>query len=327
MGIFDSKIYLNPKYNHLDRYVKIMYKGFWTPSKYKQKLKEADVPYIKNAMSEKDKEAIKRCIMTIAMVEDRVKVYWGSLVSDIPQTVVGDVGGAFNMSEVTHRRSYHALVEQLGIDLTGVEKYPLLVKRIKYLQKYLEKDPKVIGKKRVLKKLVLFTSLVERCSLFTQFYILMSYDYHKKGLSTISALQQSTAIEEDLHYNFGIDIINIIKEEYPQLWDSYLTELIYKNIKMAYTTEKQLINWFFEKGVPDHITKEEVLNFLNYNFSRVSEDLGLKNNFKYDKDLFENKNKWFILKTKSKTEPDFFDRVVGDYSSEDKEVNINDINF
>lgn len=37
----------------------------------------------------------------------------------------------------------------------------------------------------------------------------MSYAYNNM-IKTISSLQESTAIEEDVHYSFGIDVINII---------------------------------------------------------------------------------------------------------------------
>ena len=65
----------------------------------------------------------------------------------------------------------------------------------------------------------------------------MSFEKNSKGLTTISSLQQSTASEETMHYNFGIDLINIIKEEYPQLWEEYLIDLVTKNLEMAYETE------------------------------------------------------------------------------------------
>ncbi len=41
----------------------------------------------------------------------------------------------------------------------------------------------------------------------------MKYDKEKKGLATISALQQSTAIEENVHFSFGIELINIVKKK------------------------------------------------------------------------------------------------------------------
>lgn len=326
MGIFEQTNYLDSRYQHLDKYVNIMYKSFWTPAKYEKLISEVDAPYYHNQMGEVDKEAINRCILAIAMVEDKVKSFWPSIYKDFPQTIIGDVGALFGMSETTHRRSYHALAEQVGINVDLMMSHALLRDRLIYLSKHLVDDPKIIGKKRILKKLILFTSLVERGSLFTQFYILMSYAKRNKGLKTISSLQQSTATEELVHYSFGIDLINIVKEEYPQLWEEYLIDLVEKNIHMAYNTELKLIDWFFEKGVPEHLTKEEVVNFLNYNFHNIAKDLGLGIDYKFDENIYNKDNNWMMLKLHS-TEPDFFDNAVGGYSSQDEEINIDEFKF
>ena len=327
MSIFDKTKHIDPKYQHLDKYVNIMYRGFWTPAKYEKLIKEVDVPYFFNNMDKEDQEVISRCILAISIVEDKVKTYWSTLALDIPQTIIGDVGGLFGMSEVTHRRSYHALAEYLNVDTDNLSKYDALKGRIEYLSKYVETDPKIIGKKRILKKLVLFTSLVERCSLFTQFYILMSYAYRNRGLKTISALQETTAIEEVTHYSFGIDLVNIIKEEHPTMWDEYMVELISDNIKVAYQSELNLIDWFFENGTPDHLTKEEVINFLNYNFNVISKDLELDLKFEVSEELYRERNEWFTVKVFTTSEPDFFDSTVSSYASDDEEIDLNEFNF
>jgi ribonucleoside-diphosphate reductase beta chain len=326
-NIFEKGKHLNPEYQALDKYVLMMYRCFWTPAKYQKLIKEQDVPYYLNSMDKVDQEAIKRCILSVAMVEDKVKVYWPSLYFDLPQTIISDISGAFGMSETTHRRSYHSLLEDLAIDTQEIYSHPATKGRIDYLTKYLEVDPKIIGKKRILKKLILFTSLIERISLFTQFYILMSYAKRNKGLKTISALQQSTATEEIIHYSCGIDIINIIKKESPQLWDEYLVELVEKDIKESSKAEKKMIDWFFEKGTPDHLTKEEVLNFLNYNLDQVCKDLNLGISFKYDVDMYQEKNKWFMEKITTAGEPDFFDNAAGGYASEDVEMDLDNFEF
>lgn len=326
-GIFIKEKHIDPRYSNFDKYINIMYRGMWTPSAYEKLIREVDAPHYFNVMKEEDKESIKRCILLVSMVEDKVKTYWTGLNRVIPQTIIGEVGGLFGQSEVTHARSYRALADALGITdlLDEVLEIPVVGDRVKYLQKYLEEDPKVIGKKRVLKTLVLFTTLVEKGSLFTQFYILMSFAKASKGLKTISALQQSTATEENVHYSFGIDLVNVIKREYPQLWDEYLVELINKNIQAAYDAELALIDWIFEKGVPEHLTKEEVVNFLNYNFNIICKDLDLDLTFEYDKDLYKEKNEWFTLKTEMPVEPDFFDNNVGGYASDDEEVSFEDV--
>jgi ribonucleoside-diphosphate reductase beta chain len=327
MSIFEKTKHVDPKYQRLDKYVNIMYRGFWTPAKYEKLIKEVDVPHFFNAMGKVDQDVISKCILAISIVEDKVKTYWSSLALDIPQTIIGDVGGLFGMSEVTHRRSYHALAEYLNVDTDNLSKYDALKGRIEYLSKYVETDPKIIGKKRILKKLVLFTSLVERCSLFTQFYILMSYAYRNRGLKTISALQETTAIEEVTHYSFGIDLVNIIKEEHPTMWDEYMVELVTDNIKVAYQSELNLIDWFFENGTPEHLTKEEVINFLNYNFNVISKDLGLDLTFEVNEELYRERNEWFTVKVFTTSEPDFFDQAVSGYASEEEELDLDNFNF
>ena len=326
-NIFEKNLHIDPTYQHLEKYVHIMYRGFWTPAKYEKGVREVDAPHFFNVLEHLDQEAIKRCILAISIVEDKVKTFWPSVPIDMPQTIIGDVGGLFGQSEVTHRRSYHSLADALNVKIEDVSKHEALRGRIAYLAKYLEPDPKIIGKKRILKKLVLFTALVERCSLFTQFYILMSYAYHNRGLKTISSLQESTAIEEDIHYKFGLDLINIIKEQFPQLWDEYFVELVTSNIEMAYQSELNLIDWFFESGVPEHLTKQEVVNFLNYNFNTVCKDLKLDLSFEVDTELFNEKSAWFKTKVFMTTEPDFFDGMVSGYASDDEEVDIDNFKF
>lgn len=325
-GIFENVEYLDKRYNFLERYVHIMYKGFWTPAKYEKLIREVDLPHYNNVLNNVDRVCIRRCILSTAMVEDKVKLVWPTIYNDFPQTIIGDIGCLFGQSEVTHRRSYHALVEAIGIDIKEVNEHQALRDRLKYLNKHLEKDPNIKGKKQILKKITLFTGLVEKGSLFTAFYILMSFAKNNRGLKTISALQQSTAAEENVHYSFGIDLINIVKEQYPELWEEYLIELVSKNIQMAYEAELNLINWFFEEGVPEHLTKEEVINFLNYNFNTICKDLKLDLKFDYDEVLYTEKNEWMTLKLYS-TEPDFFDNAVGGYSDTDEEVDLDGFKF
>jgi len=328
MSIFEPDLYLNPKYDFLDKYTNMMFKAFWTPAAYMKLIEEQDVPHFNNVLNEEDREAIRRCILAIAIVEDKVKSYWMTLHKELPQTVISDVGGCFGLQEVAHRKSYHALVEALNIDIEEIYKYPETKGRIKYLEKYLENDPKIIGKKRILKRLILFTALVERISLFTQFYILTSFSYHSRGLETIGALQKSTAQEElFMHYAFGLDLINIIKEEHPQLWEDYLIEQIERNIKEAYKAEIKLIDWFFAKGTPSHLTKEEVVNFLNYNFKSVVGDLGLNLNYKYDEELYKEKNEWFMIRLQGMTNGDFFANELGNYSSDEERIELDNFEF
>lgn len=326
-NIFEKTKHIDPNYEYLMKYGDKMWKGFWTPAKYKKNIEKTDAPYVVNRMSEADSTCIKRCVMAISLVEDKVKSFWANLNKDIPQRVVGEVGGIFTGAEVVHGVSYRSLGEALKIqqDFDKILSYPVIRGRVNYLSKYLNSGTQFRGKKKVLKKIILFTALVERASLFSQFYILMSYAHHNKGLKTISALQCSTATEELLHYKFGVDLINIIKAENPQLWDDTLRRLIRKDLRSAYTNELKLVNWIFEKGVPGHLSKEEVINFITYNFNVIVRDLDIPTKFEYDEKLYEDKNSWMAAALSAPGEPDFFDSPVGGYSSLEEQISDEDI--
>ena len=88
-----------------------------------------------------------------------------------------------------------------------------------------------------------------------------------------------------------------------------------------------IIDWFFEKGVPSHLTKEEVVNFLNYNFNIVCKDLNLDLEYEVQEDLFNMKNSWFKTKVFMTTEPDFFDGMVSGYASDDEQIDVDNFKF
>lgn len=327
MSIFKDNGYLNPKYDKFKKFKTIIFKSLWTPGAYQKKIKQTDAVEFKVKLNEASKECVKRCILAVSVIEDKVKMFWGLISFDYPQTLISDCGALLSFQEAVHRESYHSLAEVVGVNRDEAQNHKVLQDRVKYLNKHLKEDPKITGKKRKLKKLVLFSALVERCSLFTQFYILMSFAKREQVLKSISALQVTTATEEALHYDFGRAIINIVKEETPDIWTDYLRESINKNVTMAYEAELKIIDWIFEKGLPSHITKEEVINILNFNFTKIDEDLDLRLGYSYDKKLLREKNMWFIEATKSPITGDFFDNNVGGYAFEKKKVDRKKFNF
>ena len=224
-----------------------------------------------------------------------------------------------------HAQSYRFLVQALNLtdDFENIQEIPCMKGRIEYLNKHLSKTytPK---EKQVLKKLVLFTALVERISLFSQFYIIMSFDRNNKGLKTLYSLQSTTAREELYHYQFGLALINIIKQENPELWDSELKTYVEDAIQKAYKAEINLLDWIFEKGYPSHLSHGEILNFINFNFNEVCKDLEVSNIYIYDNSFYYEKNEW-MLQGLQPSEPDFFANPVGGYSSVDIEVSDDEL--
>ena len=53
----------------------------------------------------------------------------------------------------------------------------------------------------------------------------MAFNKHKNMLKGISNVVEATSKEEQIHGDFGIDLINIIKKENPQWFDVKYTSL------------------------------------------------------------------------------------------------------
>lgn len=324
-GIFEESKYLDPKYSSLDGYVLRAFKGFWTPARYERGMKE-DAKVVNRKMSFIDRSFVKKNILCVAMIEDKVKSYWPTVGLKFPQTIISDVGCMFGMVETVHRRSYHSLNTEMGVDPSEANEHPVLRDRLDYLTKHSQDIKGITGRKKVLKDLILFTSLVEKGALFSYFYNLMSYANANKGLETIYALQKTTSCEEEEHFSFGIELINFVKKDYPELWDEELIELIKKDIDKAFQVELRIVDWLIEDGCPDHISREEMVNFVKHNFSTITKALNLDMEFDVDMDMYFDKSFWMEVAQNSR-EPDFFAKQVGDYSFEEEEVDIDEFNF
>ena len=62
----------------------------------------------------------------------------------------------------------------------------------------------------ILNQLLLFSLFIEHVSLFSQFLIMMSFNKELNLLKGISNVVEATSKEEEIHGNFGAEIINII---------------------------------------------------------------------------------------------------------------------
>jgi len=88
------------------------------------------------------------------------------------------------------------------------------MRRVNYLNSAL-KNSKSVDNKDYAESVMLFSLFIEHVSLFSQFLIIMAFNKHKNMLKGISNVVEATSKEEQIHGNFGIDIINIIKSENP----------------------------------------------------------------------------------------------------------------
>jgi len=243
----------------------------------------------------------------------------------MPITEVGDVGMTFAESEVRHKDAYARLLRILGLEkeFKNVVEVPAIEKRIKYLSKYLD-GTRSRDNKMYTKSVLLFSLFIEHVSLFSQFLIMMSFNKEKNLFKGISNVVEATSKEEEIHGNFGAEIINIIKKENPEWFDDEFEKLIYSACKKAYDAECGILDWIFEQGELSFLSKDTIKEFIKNRFNNSLQKIGYDECFDVDKELIA-QTKWFDIEITATKEGDFFYKKQIDYNKKSKSITEDDL--
>ena len=296
--------------------------SYWIDTEYNF---TTDIDDFKTKVSDEEREVIKRTMLAIAQIEVNVKTFWADLYKRMPITEIGDVGMTFAESEVRHKDAYARLLRILGLEeeFKTVVEIPAIEGRIKYLKKYLD-GSRSRDNKMYTKSVLLFSLFIEHVSLFSQFLIMMSFNKEKNLFKGISNVVEATSKEEDIHGNFGAELINIIKEENPEWFDEEFSELIYSACRKAYRAECEILDWIFEKGELEFLPKETIYHFIKNRFNNSLGKIGMEPIFEIDTNLLES-TKWFEVEITATKEGDFFYKKQIDYNKKSKAITEDDL--
>lgn len=296
--------------------------SYWIDSEYNF---TTDINDFKINVSEEEREVIKRTMLAIAQIEVKVKTFWADLYKRMPITEIGDVGMTFAESEVRHKDAYAKLLRILGLEeeFKNVVEIPAIKNRIKYLKKYLD-GSRSRDNKMYTKSVLLFSLFIEHVSLFSQFLIMMSFNKERNIFKGISNVVEATSKEEDIHGNFGAEIINIIKQENPDWFDAEFEELIYSACRKAYRAECGILDWIFEKGELDFLPKQTIYHFIKNRFNNSLKKIGMQPLFEVDDELLRH-TKWFEVEITATKEGDFFYKKQIDYNKKSKSITVDDL--
>ena len=296
--------------------------SYWIDTEYNF---TTDIDDFKTKVSDEEREVIKRTMLAIAQIEVNVKTFWADLYKRMPITEIGDVGMTFAESEVRHKDAYARLLRILGLEeeFKTVVEIPAIAGRIKYLRKYLD-GSRSRDNKMYTKSVLLFSLFIEHVSLFSQFLIMMSFNKEKNLFKGISNVVEATSKEEDIHGNFGAELINIIKEENPEWFDEEFSELIYSACRKAYRAECEILDWIFEKGELEFLPKQTVYHFIKNRFNNSLGKIGMEPIFEIDTNLLES-TKWFEVEITATKEGDFFYKKQIDYNKKSKAITEDDL--
>ena len=322
-NIFKPRVNILPyEYPQLLAYKDAIRHSYWIDTEFNF---TEDIQDFKVTITAEERDVIKKTMLAIAQIEVNVKTFWGDLYKRMPVTEVGDVGFTFAESEVRHKDAYARLLRILGLEkeFQTVVNEPAIAGRIKYLKKYLD-GTRSRDDKMYTKSVLLFSLFIEHVSLFSQFLIMMSFNKEMNVFKGISNVVEATSKEEDIHGNFGAEIINIIKKENPEWFDEEFEELIYSACKKAYVAECDILEWIFSNGELEFLSKKTIKNFIKNRFNNSLEKIGMKPIFEVDSELLKS-TEWFDIEILGTKEGDFFYKKSVDYNKKSKSITVDDL--
>ena len=322
-NIFSKRTNLKPyEYPELGEYVDAIRHSYWVHTEFNF---TSDIQDFKVHLNDKEKSAVQRAMLAISQIEIAVKTFWGDIYKKLPKPEIGNVGATFAESEVRHADAYSHLIQLLGLnsEFESLLEVPAIRRRIKYLEKAIS-NVKSIENQDYFESVILFSMFVENVSLFSQFLVIMSFNKHKNVLKGISNAVEATSKEENIHAEFGFDLVNLIKGENPNWWTPELVEDIIIETKNAFDAESEIVDWIFEAGDLSFLTKEQTLEFIKHRFNLSLNSIGIDNIFTINHKVLET-TEWFddeILTTKH---TDFFNKRSINYSKKSKSITLNDL--
>ncbi|WP_396597443.1 ribonucleotide-diphosphate reductase subunit beta [Dokdonia sp. R86516] len=322
-NIFEKRINLKPyEYPQLYDYVPAIRHSYWIHTEYNF---TSDIQDFKTRITDVERSAIKNTMLAISQIEVAVKGFWGDIYHKMPKPEVGAVGATFAESEVRHADAYSHLLEILGLnkEFKLLKKKPVMMKRVQYLETAL-KNAKSEDNKEYSESILLFSLFIEHVSLFSQFLIIMAFNKHKNMLKGISNVVEATSKEEQIHGDFGIDIIKIIKAENPEWFDAEHSATVQEMCKEAFKAESNIVDWIFEAGELDFLPKALVNEFIKDRFNKSLTSIGIDPVFEVDENLLKDAE-WFDDEIIGTKHGDFFVKRSVNYTKRAQSITEDDL--
>lgn len=321
--LFKKRTSLKPyEYPELYEYVTAIRHSYWIHTEFNY---TSDIQDFLTQVNQKEKTAIQNSMLAIAQIEVAVKTFWGDIYKKMPKPEIGAVGFTFAESEVRHMDAYSHLLEILGLndEFKKIHEIPALSKRVAYLEQVIQKT-RSDNHKEYAHAVLLFSLFIEHVSLFSQFLIILSFNKFRNLFKGISNAVEATSKEEQIHGQFGTDLINIIKKEHSEWFDDTYNQATINLCTEAYAAEEAIVDWILEKGELDFISKKTIMEFIKKRFNNSLNNIGMDSLFDVDEEEIK-KTDWFddeILATKH---GDFFVKRSINYNKRNQSVTADDL--
>ena len=221
--------------------------------------------------------------------------------------------------EAVHSHTFLYVTESLGLDEGEVfnmyREVPAIARKDEFEMELTAEvlDPDFTtdtfeGSQSLLKNLIGFYLIMEGIFFYTGFVMMLSF--HRRNLMTgIGEQFQYILRDETIHLNFGLDLINGIKAENPELWTKDFQEAMIERIRTAVEYEVEYAHDCLPRGVLG-LNGELFREYVQHVADRRLERIGLPTQYNSS-----NPFPWMSETMDLSKEKNFFETRVTEYQS------------
>ncbi len=164
------------------------------------------------------------------------------------------------------------------------------------------------GAQKFLENLIGYYLIMEGLFFYSGFVMILSFHRQNK-MTGIGEQYQYILRDETIHLNFGIDLINTIKEENPELWTTTFQDGIYKRMRQAVELEITYAEECLPNGILG-LRAEMFRDYVQHIADRRLERIGLQA-------IYNSKNPfpWMSETIDLNKEKNFFETRVTEYQT------------
>ena len=225
-----------------------------------------------------------------------------------------------SFEEALHTHAYQYIVESLGMDEGEVfnmyRELPSVARKAEWALPYTQSlgDPNFSTgtpetDQRLLRDLIAFYVIFEGIFFYVGFTQILSMGRRNKMTGTAEQFQYILR-DESMHMNFGIDVINQIKIENPDLWNQEFQQEMIKLIKEAVEIEIQYAHDTMARGVLG-LNANMFEEYLKYIANRRCNQINLPEQYPGVQNPFP----WMSEILDLKKEKNFFETRVTEYQT------------
>jgi len=161
--------------------------------------------------------------------------------------------------EAIHTHAYQYIVESLNLDEGEIynmyREVDAIYNKASFILSFNEgifdehfKTGTFEADQKFLENIVIFSLILEGIFFYSAFAVMFGFQRQNKMVGSAEQIQYIMR-DESQHLNFGINLINTIKEEQPELWTPEFQERIINLVKEGVRLEYNFASTVFPKGI------------------------------------------------------------------------------